>query len=376
MMIQQAARDGYGFNQGAATTFRSVVLPKPTYPIETEQRTVRWSWSCRHLPAPMPLRLVEDDDRDPRPGDIVLVGVGRIGNHTKIMTAEEKRLRIYTGDWLIGVMGNRYATDAYEAEVDSIDHLHLLTNAGMIGTIRSKHSNQKRPTEVAFLGYVADEQGHRLNLKQRFFQPTERQQPLSNIIFTVGSGMNSGKTTTSVKLIKALLAQGLRVAACKLTGSISTNDHDEYIATGAHFVRDFSHYGFPSTYLCSDRELMALFNTMMCDAEAAQPEVTVVEIADGLLQRETRMLLESFTLRNQIAGIVLAAPCASSALYGVEHLRSLNHNLIGVSGVITNSPLFVREFATHNDIAIAPSTDDGSQLAQLVTTQLGMGLAV
>ena len=34
----------------------------------------------------------------------------------RIMTADHERLRMYEGDLFVGVMGNRYATDAFEAE--------------------------------------------------------------------------------------------------------------------------------------------------------------------------------------------------------------------------------------------------------------------
>jgi hypothetical protein len=90
-------------------------------------------------------------------------------------------------------------------------------------------------------------------------------------------------------LAKALLRLGLRVAACKVTGSISHRDLNELRATGVHDVRDFSDYGFPSTYLCENAELIDLFEAILTDAAIASPDIVVMEIADGLLQRETQM---------------------------------------------------------------------------------------
>ena len=56
----------------------------------------------------------------------------------------------------VGVFGNRYATDALEAEVIGVRNLSLLTTAGMVGTVKSKHSSINNTTQVAFLGYLKD----------------------------------------------------------------------------------------------------------------------------------------------------------------------------------------------------------------------------
>ena len=167
------------------------------------------------------------------------------------------------------------------------------------------------------------------------------------------------------------LHQGLRVAACKLTGSVSHRDQYALRGTGAHHVRDFSDYGYPSTYLCERDELTALFDAMMADAAAAVPDVTVVEIADGVLQRETMLLLEDDYVKQRIHGVVLTAGCALSALRGVEEIERRGHQVVTVSGLITNAPLFVREFDAHRpDVPVASSTDDGAALA---ATRDGLG---
>lgn len=333
----------------------------------------KWTWSCRKLNPALPYDVRYGDRAAPRPSDVAVVRVESLGYHAKIMTAPQGQLRLYPGDLLVGVFGNRYATDAYEAEVTTLEDLSILTNAGMIGTVYSKNAAMKKPTRITFLHYLNDARGERLNLKNLHFQPRVPVQPLPTIILVVGSGMNSGKTTTMMKLTKALLSNGLRVAACKLTGSVSTNDHSELCATGAHFVTDFSDYGFPSTYLCHENELHDLFHTMMADAAAANPDVTVVEIADGLLQRETRLLLASPMIRSQVAGVLMAATCASSAIYGLSQLEALGHDVIAVSGIITNSPLFMRELKSHNTMPIASSAGDGAELAQVVMQYLEVG---
>ena len=56
---------------------------------------------------------------------------------------------------------------------------------------------------------------------------------------------------------------------------------------------DFSDYGFPSTYKCELEELLDLFKTMISDIEKINPSLIIMEIADGILQRETSMILNS-----------------------------------------------------------------------------------
>jgi hypothetical protein len=355
-----------------------------------EPLTPKWSWSCRFLAAPRRCQVLRTDTAAPRVGDLALVQVVAIGHHTRIATAAGEKLRLYPGDVLAGVFGNRYATDAFEGEVGTTADLHLLTDAGMIGTVRSRHLDTGRPTALRFLGYLADESGQRLNLKALCRMPAVRVSaqpelcPLGregaapaeslrphgrepeNVLLVVGTAMNSGKTTVAAKLVKALLHRGVRVAACKLTGSVCQRDRGEFSAAGAHVARDFSDYGFPSTYLIAAEELLGLFEAMLADAAAARPDIVVMEIADGVLQREVKLLLSHEAVRRRVRGVVLTAPCSASALFGVAQVEAQGHAVVAVSGRITNSPLFMREFAAHSPVRLASSAGDGAELADLV----------
>lgn len=339
------------------------------FPVDTP---LKWTWACRAFSARGDYRILADRQLPPRPGDMVLVQVDTLGYHDRIMTAEHERLRLYEGDCLVAVCGNRYATDAYEAEVDGLDDLHILTGAGMIGTVRSKYQRMKRPTELTFLGYLSTAEAARINMKTTRRPPSDINRRLDNVVLMVGTSMNSGKTTTAAKLSKALLRKGLRVAACKVTGSVSHRDLHELRSTGVHDVRDFSDYGFPSTYKCEESELTHLFEAMLSDAARANPDVVVMEIADGVLQRETHMLLTSEVVRPRVRGVVLAAGCAPSALFGVSQVHALGHEVASVSGCITNSPLFMREFSAVSDIPLGSSVDRGDGLAQLVIDRCGI----
>jgi dethiobiotin synthetase len=287
-----------------------------------------------------------------------MVRVEEIGHHHYMETPWERRLRLYKGDQLACVFGNRYATDVYEGRVLGWKKLHMLTGSGVIGTVVSRHGNVGRPTALSFLGYLADAAGERVNLKKLCFRPSATQAPAGTIV-VLGTGMSTGKTTVTRQILRALVSRGVRVAGCKLTGTASPRDLYDMRATGAVLATDFSDYGFPSTSGASLDELIQLFDSMLDACSRKDSHLVVVEVADGLLQRETQMLLESQEFRRRVAGVVLAGACSASALYGVHYIQSTGLDLWALSGLITNSPLFVQEFSSRSSIPVISSRVDG-----------------
>jgi hypothetical protein len=173
-------------------------------------------------------------------------------------------------------------------------------------------------------------------------------------------------------LIKSLCHLGLNVAACKLTGSVSNRDQDEMAAAAEHQCIDFSDFGFPSTYLCPKEELMELFYTMMTELSPGDPDIVLVELADGVLQRETAMLLAEPEILRAGRGVILTAAGSLSALWGADRLRQLGHNVVAVSGKFTSAPLAMREFSENDsNIPVVSSADNGDELAQRVRALLG-----
>jgi hypothetical protein len=338
--------------------------------------TTRWSWACRILPDLKGIQVREFPARQPHAGDLALVEVESIGSHERITTNENIRMRIYSGDFIVGVYGNRYATDAYEAVIQADGNLSMLTAGGMIGTVVSRHRSISKPTTLRLVGYLTNSKGEILNLQKLSFTPAKPLHPVRNLVTVVGTGMNAGKTTSCVHLIKSLSSRGLRVAALKLTGSVSNRDQDEMKAAGAIKVLDFSDYGFPSTYLADKETILSLFDTIMADIEPLQPDVIVMEIADGILQRETRFLLEDQNLRRQISAVVLAADNALSARYGVSLLQQLEQRVVGVTGLITSSPLCMKEFKEICKVPLASSAGQLEPIGDLVSQALHLAKPV
>ena len=111
---------------------------------------------------------------------------------------------------------------------------------------------------------------------------------------------------------------------------------------------------------------------MMNDLAASEPAITILEIGDGIFQRETAMLLADEELKPHIKGVLLSAFDSSSALHGVKVVQDYGHDVIGVSGLLTNSPLFMREFSERSDIPVISSVGKGDELAQAVKQHLGV----
>lgn len=333
--------------------------------INLESPGVKWSWACRILSL-LPCQINSSPSGGPNVGDIALVRVEQVGHHTSLMNVRNSKLRLYNGDLLVGVFGNRYATDAVEAEVSGVDNLSLLTSAGMIGTVLSQHQDFGKPTSLSFVSFLKDPGGRRINLKHlRSFDATVESK-VANLIVIVGTGMNCGKTTCVSKLVKQLSDEGVKVGACKLTGSVSNRDQDEMRSAYAKITMDFSDYGFPSTYQATKEELLKLFRIMMADMAKADVDVVLLEIADGVLQRETAILLSEPVVKEAIKGIVLTADSAPAALYAVMELKKLGHMIVAVSGRLTSSPLFVKEFERNSDVKVGSSADTGKELAEIV----------
>jgi hypothetical protein len=69
----------------------------------------------------------------------------------------------------------------------------------------------------------------------------------------------------------------------------------------------------------------------------------VVEVADGLLQRETAALLRSPRFVASVDAWVMAAAEPLAALGGVQLLRQLGIEPVAISGRLSMSPLGLRE---------------------------------
>ena len=280
----------------------------------------------------------------PQAGDLVLAKVEEIGQHKRIDLATGRKARLFVGDEIVVVYGNRYSPDQFEAEIPlDLSPCHLIASGGLAGMVLSQHAKIDIPTLLTPIGLLANSQGQRINISDWALSPKSYMGHRPFTIAVVGTSMNSGKTTTAANLIKGLVNSGFRVGAAKITGTASGNDTWFMRDAGASPIFDFTDVGFPSTYLITLKELEGILTTLLSQLAAAEVDITVIEIADGLYQQETSKLVSSPTFRRCVDGILFAANSALAAKAGLLYLKEFQIPILAISGVVTMSPLASRE---------------------------------
>lgn len=298
------------------------------------------AFSCRRAAITQMETLIAGDIQ-PRSGDLVLARVDKIGQHKNIETPHGRR-HLFVGDEIIVCYGNRYAPDQFEAEVPAdLSPCDLVAAGGVASTQLSRHDAMAMPTSITPIGLVGDALGGRLNIARWALRPARITARGPKVIAVVGTTMNAGKTTTAANVIRGLAQAGFDVGAVKVTGTASPNDTGFFRDAGANPVLDFTDAGFASTYRVSDIELEAILETLL--SNVAHKQVVVIEIADGLFQQETNVLLRSPLFKRVVDGVVFAAGDAMGAKAGIEWLHANGLPVLAVSGVLTRSPLAIRE---------------------------------
>ncbi len=289
----------------------------------------------------------------PQPGDLTLAQVIKIGHHSRIELRDGRRSRLFKGDRVCVCYGNRYAPDQFEAVVpERLEISHLAAAGGIIARILSRHQKMKKPTVLKPLGILGDERGRAINLADFAMPHISLSTPKPLTIGVMGTAMNAGKTTTAAYLIHGLVKAGLKVGAAKLTGTGAGGDIWFMKDAGADPVFDFIDAGFASTYKITLNELQQIIDILLAQLTLAGAEAIVLEFSDGLYQDEiTDMLCTSAfnhkmcapLISNIIDGLIFAAHDAMGAHAGIELLTGKGLPVLALSGVLTQSPLAIRE---------------------------------
>jgi hypothetical protein len=312
-------------------------------------------------------------DKPPQAGDVVYGSISRIGHHSSIENASGRIHEIHNGTKGIFVFGARYAPDFYEGLVPAKmqEEVDLLARSGVVGAVKIKNTLRKDPSRVKILGYVCQKDGTILNTRNfPLITPktTIKKEPRAKMVLVCGTAMNSGKSMAAVACCWALNTMGHTVRAAKVTGTASLKDILHMDDAGADGYADFTYLGYPSTYLLSRDELLHIFNELDLKYANNPKNFWVVEIADGIAQRETAMLLSSPEVTSRIHKLIF---CANDAFGSIGGLRILQErfNLVpdALSGVCSSSPLHLRELAGFTDIRVFNSANpDLKQLADIL----------
>jgi len=314
--------------------------------------SVKWSYISRRVEDSSACTLAPVH-ADTQLGDLVAAKVVSMGNHTHIEDSHGRRCRLYVGDLLVGAFGNRYASDYYEGFFTPGTTAHLLSASGLIGSVAATHSRYADPTVLEIVAAVADGKGSALSL-EAFARPAPAaRRPRYGTWVVVGSAMNAGKTTTTSAIARGWTKARICSGAGKVTGTGSGKDLWAYMDAGATHVCDFLDFGIASTYGYPIERLQGTMISIRDALVADGAEAVVLEIADGLLQPETRGLLSA--LRDFADTLILAVGDPLAAKSGSEILRKdYDLPLRAISGLITASPLASREAGAITGLPVVP----------------------
>jgi hypothetical protein len=285
---------------------------------------------------------------EPDPGRLVLARILTIGRHKEVEGSDGRKLTLFPGDVIAGALAYRYATDQYEGlPISSGPAAHLVSIGGVCGYVVSKNEKMLDPTTLEWIGTLADGAGQPLRLRRFALRPPRHvAAPRPRTVLVVGASMNAGKTTAVAQVIRSLSGQGRRVGAAKLTGTACRKDPGIMEDAGALRVLDFTYMGYPSTANLAAADLLALASDLRALLYEERPEFVIYEIADGIFQRETRLLLEDPAFRETIDVVLYAAPESPSCESGVRWLREWGYTVGAVCGMVANSRLGMEEVRT------------------------------
>ena len=314
-------------------------------PSEIARRLARakWAYVTRNVDPALAVRLLTGK-QVPRAGDLVLARIDQRGQHRRLELVTSRRAELFEGDEVVVAYADRYAPDQFEGMVpEHLGRCRLVAAGGIAARLLHAHQRVRSATRITPLGLVADADGKRLNLRRFRLETHKEIDPEPLFLVVAGTAMNSGKTTVCANLVKGLVRHGLKVAAAKLTGTGAGADYRALVDAGAEPAFDFVDAGFASTYRVDPARVWKIARTLCAHLAATRPDVVVLEIADGVLQQETAALLSRPGFARRLDGALFAAYDALGAQAGVGWLEERGIPVIGVTGVLTGSPLMVRE---------------------------------
>lgn len=323
---------------------------------QTVLDAAKWTFATRRVRRSTVARMDQDFARA-QPGDLILAQVDRIGQHRRVQLQTGRPSDIFPGDHVVLACGARYAPDQFEglAEIDP-DGADLLAGGGCIGRMVARNECIRPATRLIPQGRLLDGDGQPVNLESFALSDPAAPRDIP-VIAILGTAMNSGKTLATAQLALGLRRAGWKVAALKATGTGAFGDYNEYMDTGAHFVADFTDAGMVTTYLEPLARVRHGIRRMLAAASLAGSDIAVMEVADGVFQRETAALVADPWFRDRISGLVFACGDAVAAAGGVAELGRHGLTPDALTGMLSCSPMAACEAERATGLPVLRKSD-------------------
>ena len=336
--------------------------------------SAKWAFSARRISKSLAVGL-EADVASATAGQLVLGRVMAVGQHGRVQLVAGRPSTLYPGDLIVMPCGARYAPDQFEghAAIDP-EGCDMLAGGGCLGRMVWRHDKMKPPTRVQPLGLLTDAAGKVLSTSD--FALSNPATPATlPLVIVIGTSMNSGKTTATVALTHGLTRAGWKVAALKGTGTGSFGDVNDYADAGAAFVGDFTDAGMVTTYLEPMDRIKSGIGDLLAAAEAAGADVAVMELADGIFQKETAALLADPAFMARVSGSIFACGDAVAAAGGVAALAALSIQPLCLTGLLSCSPMASAEAQAVTGVSVVGKAGllDPAVAASLLARSQGAG---
>jgi hypothetical protein len=228
----------------------------------------------------LPLPLSHWDSGDYVEGEVT-------GTWTPLYSIEDRSghmIKVESGDWVVGALGDRAATlegVGSWSDIGKDGRMNAMTGAGLMGRFTSVSTLLPDPVTLDYRGHLC-RGGRKVRMRDFALRSATHDFAVPTLLL-VGTSMSAGKTTTGRRVCKELDRAGARVIGAKLTGAGRYRDILSYLKTGASEIYDFVDAGLPSTivpeseYRHAIRPLLSLINDRRPDLLVAEAGASPLE---------------------------------------------------------------------------------------------------
>ena len=250
--------------------------------------------------------------------------------------------KIKKGELIIGVLGERKAlagiVGIVPKEIKTGDVLNVLNIGGVIGKATSWNKDfVDSPIPVKILGEVIIN-NKSLNIHDSIQKLDSILIKTVPLIVVMGTAMNVGKTTATVKLIQSIKNKTkLNLVAAKLSGIAAQKDILAMKKAGANQVLSFLDVGISST-INNHGLVVPAAKTIINKLTKEKPDLIVVELGDGIIGwYGVEKLLNDKEFSKAMSFNIMCAHDLVGAKGSYDMLKNLNLKINFFAGPVTNN---------------------------------------
>ena len=250
--------------------------------------------------------------------------------------------KIKKGELIVGVLGERKAlagiVGIIPKEIKTGDVLNVLNIGGVIGKATSWNKDfVDSPIPVKILGEVIIN-NKSLNIHDSIQKLDSVLLKTVPLIVVMGTAMNVGKTTATVKLIQSIKNKTkLNLVAAKLSGIAAQKDILAMKKAGAGQVLSFLDVGISST-INNHGLVVPAAKTIINKLTKEKPDLIVVELGDGIIGwYGVEKLLNDKEFSKAMSFNIMCAHDLVGAKGSYDMLNDLNLKIDFFAGPVTNN---------------------------------------